>query len=968
MSDREGIDRLSGEHRMTCRHGRAAGRWTRKEEGPSYAPDRTCDVEHIRLECAFDLENHAVDAVCTQTLRAAYGPFDRIGLDAHDLAIVSVRDGAGRELPYTYLDLRLQVRFPEPVAERIDLVIAYRVKDPVDGLFFLGPDKSEPEAHRQCWSQNEDEGARHWIPCHDAPNERFTIEQIVTASAEYAVIANGRLVSCETLDGRRRWHYREEVAIPSYLVSVVVGIFSKLEDTWNGIPVEYWVEPGREEEGRRSFGRTPDMLEFFSKQLDFPYPYEKYAQVAVRHFHFGGMENASATTQTDGTLHDERAALDFTSDDLVSHELAHQWFGDLITCKSWEHAWLNEGFATYLEALWKEWDLGREEFDYEMVLNADSYMAEDYRRPIATPKYGRPFQLFDMHLYPKAGWVLHMLRRQLGEELFWKAIRLYVRRHAHGTAETIDLVRCFEDASGRNLTGFFSQWIFSPGHPQLEGEVSWEEEKGWVHLALKQTQGRQDGTPLFRLPLHLEARLSDGSVQGATFEMTKAEQSFYLPLPSKPLWVALDPEGAVLRETRLKMPFEWTEAALAGTAREERVHARVDRVRDLAQREAGTRATALLGRVLLEDPFWGVQAEAATALARFRTPAALQALVSAVGVEHPKARRAVVAALGRFREARASVTLLKIVREGDPSYQVQAAALTALGESGGAAVALELREHLAEAMERRDWHDAIALGAIQGLAAARDEGCFDALLAAARDRSRYWNLRVTAARALGAIGAARPQHAGLLAEELAPLLDDPRILVANRTPSALVALGHPAGLAPLRRRGETAPRPEDREACLEAADDLSAKLQKGEEVDRLRTEAEKLREELRELRETVEMLKARVLPEGDGAPPAKAAPKSKAPSGAKGSSKAAAAPKGKAASKTRAPSKRATVSKGRVASKAKPVPRGKARPAASSTGQGSVSRKAGSTARRGGVSRKVSPTARRGSARRSTGS
>ena len=299
------------------------------------------------------------------------------------------------------------------------------------------------------------------------------------------------------------------------------------------MPVEYWVEPGREEEGRRSFGRTPDMIEFFSKQLDCPYPYEKYSQVAVRHFHFGGMENASATTQTDGTLHDERAAIDFTTDELVAHELAHMWFGDLITCKSWTHAWLNEGFATYFEALWKEWDLGRDEFDYEMVLNADSYMAEPYRRAISTARYGHPYEMFDMHLYPKAGWVLHMLRRRLGDDLFWKAVRLYVKRCAPGTAETIDLVRSFEDATGKSLGGYFDQWIFSPGHPAFEGELSWDDKAHWVKLSVKQTQKTDDGTPVFRVPVRLEARMPDGSLQTRDFEMSRAEETFFFPLPAR---------------------------------------------------------------------------------------------------------------------------------------------------------------------------------------------------------------------------------------------------------------------------------------------------------------------------------------------------------------------------------------------------------------------------------------------------
>jgi aminopeptidase N len=851
--------------RMVCRHVYgAAVKWTRKEEDPKYAPDRTCDVEHLRLDLSVDLPGKSVEAVCTQSLRATYGPFEAITLDACDLDIRSVKDGAGRDLPHTYLSHKLHVRFPEPVAETAQLVIAYRVQDPADGLFFFGAEEHEPDARPQLWSQGEDEGARHWIPCHDAPNERFTVELVVTVQQEFAVICNGALRGvAEANDGRRTWHFHEGVAIPSYLVSMVVGVFNKIEDRWNDTPVEYWVEPDREEEGRRSFSRTPDMIEFFSKQLACPYPYEKYAQVAVRHFHFGGMENASATTQTDGTLHDERAAIDFTSDDLVAHELAHMWFGDLITCKSWTHAWLNEGFATYFEALWKEWDKGREEFDYEMVLNADAYLAEPYRRAISTARYGFPFELFDMHLYPKAGWVLHMLRRRLGDDLFWKAVRLYVQRCAPGTAETIDLVRSFEDATGKSLGGYFDQWIFAPGHPVFEGELSWDEKAHWVKLSLKQTQKHEDGTPVFRVPVRLEARMSNGSVQTRDFEMSRAEETFFFQLPEEPKWVLFDPEGAVLRETKIKTPIVWVEAALLGKTREERVLARVDRVRQLSE-EAGTKAVEILVRVLREDPFWGVQAEAAAALGRVRSPRALDGLIAGVGLENAKARRAVVSALGQFRDPRAGTALLEFVRQGDASYQVQMVALTSLGKCSGGDAAEELRLQLRDAADRRDWHDIIALGAVQGLAAARDESALDDILALARDRSRYWNVRVNSIRAAAEIGANRPHLAPRLVDELVPFLEDPRVLVQQRCTGALVALGHPGALAALQQKGETAARPEMREACLAAAEDLSERLKKGEEVDRLRETVEKLREETKAIKDQMEELKEKVSPKQDG--------------------------------------------------------------------------------------------------------
>ncbi|MFN8547608.1 MAG: M1 family aminopeptidase [Candidatus Eisenbacteria bacterium] len=595
------------------------------------------------------------------------------------------------------------------------------------------------------------------------------------------------------------------------------------------------------------------MLDFFSDVLDYPYPYEKYAQVAVRHFTFGGMENLSATTQTDNTLHDERAAIDFTSDELVAHELAHQWFGDLITCESWAHAWLNEGFATYFDALFKEHDRGRDEFDYQMILNAEEYLAESYRRAIVSHRYAHPFQLFDGHLYPKAAWVLHMLRRKVGDELFWKAIRLYVKRHAGGSVETLDLIRCFEQASGKSLQGFFQQWLYYPGHPDLSGDLSWDAEARCVTINLKQGQNRDNGTPIYRLPIQIDARLEDGSTVTRTFEMDQATQTFYLHLASKPEWVALDGEGAILRTTSIKRPLEWLKASLTGKSRDARVIARVDAVRQAGE-QSGQKAIDLLTEVLASDPFWAVQAEAATALGRLRAPAALEALLKNLKTKHPKARRAVVAALGNYRDPSALEALRGFLKKPDPSYFVQQAALTALGRAAESGAVAELRAEWKAALKRKDWHDLIAQGAAYGLVAAREESAIDDLITLTRDHARYWGGRLNLLNSLAELGAARPKVASRVLEELSRYLDDPDLLVAQRMPGTFVRLGHPGGIAMLRRKAGTAVDPHVREACLMAAENLAAQATKTEATDALRGELDKLRAETRELRQRLDKL------------------------------------------------------------------------------------------------------------------
>ena len=838
-------------HAQTEGAAAALGKWTLREEDPKYAPDRTCDVEHLKLELEVDLPKQSLEARATLSLFAAYGPFSEIVLDAVDLDLHSVTDGKGREHSYSYIDRRLTVSFKPAVKERVELVIAYAVAKPSEGLYFVGPSRHEPNAVWQLWSQGQDEEARHWIPCHDAPHERMTTELIVTTAAQHTVISNGALLSVKARGKKKTWHYREATPYPSYLISLVVGEFVKVEDQWKGIPVEYFVEPGREKEARRSFGKTPKMLDFFSSMLDLPYPYEKYAQVAVRHFIFGGMENLSATTQTDNTLHDERAALDFTSDELVAHELAHQWFGDLVTCESWAHAWLNEGFATYFDALFKEHDLGRDEFDYQMVLNAEDYLAEPYRRPIVSHRYAHPFQLFDAHLYPKGAWVLHMLRRRLGDDLFWKAIRVYVKRHAQGSVETLDLIRAFEQTSGKSLQSFFQQWLYSPGHPDLSGDLSWDGDARCVCLNLKQGQNRDNGTPIFRLKLQVDTRLENGNVVTRVFEMDQATQTFYLQLPSKPVWVALDPEGAILRTTVIKRPLEWLEACLRGKARDPRVIARVDAVRQAGE-QAGQRATTLLARVLLEDPFWGVQAEAASALGRLRSPAALEALLAGLRAKHPKTRRAVVSALGVYQEPSAVAALRGFVTKPDPSYHVQLSALAALGRAAGKDAVSELRAQLKLALKRKDWHDLLAQCAALGLAQTREEEVADDIIALIDDRARYWGTRSNTIVALADLAAARPRIGARVEEQLVRHLDDPDLLVAQRVPNALVRLGRSSVLPALRRKADTTADPHLRESCLMAADELASQATKTEATDALRGELDKLRAETRELRQRLD--------------------------------------------------------------------------------------------------------------------
>jgi aminopeptidase N len=450
--------------------------------------------------------------------------------------------------------------------------------------------------------------------------------------------------------------------------------------------VRWYVQRGREKEGRNSFGRTPDMVRCFSQFTGVKYPYSQYSQIAVPDFVFGGMENFTVTTQTDLTLHDDRAHLDFSSDDLVAHELAHSWFGDLVTCRSWAHAWLHESFATYFEAIYKRDADGKDEHDYHMLQDAEAYFAEDgrYRRPLVTNRYEMPIDLFDAHLYPGGAVRLRHLHALLGDEPFRAALKHYLDGHRFGVAETVDLARSVQAVTGENYDWWFHQWIFSGGFPAFEIGFSWKEEERLAEITIKQTSRLDDGStedkhkPFFRVPAKL-AFIVNGRRITYPLRIEGEETKTLFRLEAKPTLVLFDPDYECPPKS-----VKFTKAQdllLTQLTNAENVIQRIEAVAGLAEKPSGKVVDAL-SRQLQRDKFWGVQARIARALAKIGGHAARDALIAALKLAHPKARREVVDALGQFKDdADVQSALLRKARAGDASYYVEAATLRALGRS-----------------------------------------------------------------------------------------------------------------------------------------------------------------------------------------------------------------------------------------------------------------------------------------------
>jgi aminopeptidase N len=824
-----------------------------------YPRDRVIGIKHVRLDITLDLDAKRVGGSVSHTFTPLNDDFASFELDAVELTIGDVRLANGVALRHSHSNGRLHIELDSPrhPGDEITVTVDF-AGSPRRGMYFIGPEEAYPNKRLEAWTQGEDEDSRHWFPCYDYPNEMATSEMHVTVREPFTVIAIGELQGIEPgpQPGTRTFHWRQAVPHVTYLTSVCAGEFSELRDEWDGIPILYYVPVGREDDGRAIFKNTPDMMRFFSEKTGLRYPYAKYAQVFVQDFIFGGMENVSATTLTDTALFDQRARLDTDSDPLIAHEIAHQWFGDLLTCRDWSHGWLNEGFATFMELAYCEHNKGRDEFLYALRLEMDGYLTEagQYRRPIVTNVYNAPMDLFDRHLYEKGGITLNMLRVLLGETLFWKAIQRYATSRRSTNVVTPDLQRAIEEATGRNLDWFFDQWVYGAGHPEIKGDFSWDESAKTAKLSLKQTQTGDKVSETFRLPLRVDFKLDDGSWVSSKVDMTEKEQTFYFPLVSKPKIARID--GEVLKTLDLTRPDDMLREQLLS---DDNVLGRVDAARALGKKGDGE-AIAALGKAVREDAFWGVQAEAAKALGSTRSNGALDELLASTTVAHPKARRGVMGALGEFRDARAAAALDQVIDRGDASYYVEAAATAAIGKTRDERAFASLERSL----NKDSFNDVIRASVFSGLAELKDERG----VALATEWSRYGrpqSVRGAAVAALGRLGEIVPEHRkNEIIDHLVPLLDDPWFRAQSSAISALQTLKATAAVPHLERTAQRALDGRVVRTARLAAQAIRSAGDKGEEVKKLREEMDKLNDENKSLKDRLDKLESRFA-SGNGA-------------------------------------------------------------------------------------------------------
>ena len=591
------------------------------DELPPYRAtlSRTWDLLHTRLDLAFDWKEQAVIGKATLRLKPYFYTQNALELDARGFSLHAIRIPMERNLPYTYDSTKISIQLPKDYnrGDTLEVEISYTAHPALldslgleegagQGLYFINHDGSSPSKPQQIWTQGETQANSCWFPTIDRPVERCTQEMVLTVQERFKTLSNGVLISSKSNgNGTRTDHWEMRHTHSPYLFMMAIGEFAVVKDEWRGKEVNYYVEPEYEQYARLVFGKTPRMLEFFSEKLGVAFPWDKYSQVVVQDFVSGAMENTTATIHMSGLQHDDRAHLDNPYEDYVSHELMHQWFGDLVTCESWANLALNEGFATYGEFLWLEHDAGADVAAEHLLSDRLGYLGEAryVTHPLIHFHYADREDMFDNHSYAKGGQIVHMLRHLLGDEAFFASVQHYLTENAFSAVESHDMRLAFEETTGRDLNWFFNQWFFSEGHPVIE--VRHLNEFDMYQLEVVQTQS--DGFPkVFQFPISVGVR-ENGKYREHKFWISSRDTTLTIPGCSNPEFVTFNADGVLLADItqKNKSLSQWSAQVEHGVNFFQKRAA----LTALEDQETSAELYAVY-RKAIRDPFWGVTTHA----------------------------------------------------------------------------------------------------------------------------------------------------------------------------------------------------------------------------------------------------------------------------------------------------------------------------------------------------------------------
>ncbi len=657
------------------------------------------DLVNTWLDVRFDYKKSYLYGKAVITLQPHFYPSDFLWLNARGMEILDVRLINGNDsikLKYSYsadsLGITLNKIYNK--GEQYKIFVDYIAKpDELNdvegsaaitsdkGLYFINPLGTEPDKPIQIWTQGETTANSVWFPTIDSPNQKMTQEIHMTVDSIYKTLSNGLMInSVNNNDGSRTDTWKQTLPHAPYLVMMAVGDFAVIKDKWRNKEVNYYVEHDYEKVARKIFGNTPEMIEHFSTLLGVDFAWEKYSQIVVRDYVSGAMENTTATLHGEYLQRDDRELLDETNEETVSHELFHHWFGDLVTCESFANIPLNESFATYGEYLWNEYKYGREQADYAHLKDVNNYLRESKSKQVNLIRfyYDNKEDMFDRHSYEKGGCILHMLRKEVGDEAFFAALKKYLETNKFKTVEVHNLRLALEEVTGRDLNWFFNEWFLDKGHPILEMNYSYDAANKKASVTIEQQQDLSK-TPLYTLPMQVDV-YADNKVTRNKITLTQAKQTFYFNCDTKPELINTDAEKMLLcvkKDNHTKE--EWMTMYKKGKLYQDRLEA----LMGLTEKyNAGTPEANLI-ITAMQDPFWGIRKFAISkieTIAKSADSSQVRKLLINLAQSDPKSavRETALSTLGENFKGD-DLTLLYIKMTNDSSYDVDGTSLELLG-------------------------------------------------------------------------------------------------------------------------------------------------------------------------------------------------------------------------------------------------------------------------------------------------
>lgn len=693
------------------------------------------DIIHTRLDVKFDWTKAQMEGKASITAKPYFKPTSKLVLNARGMQIHSVDvyelnstsktnlattsaeaiNSNKLQSSYNYKNDSLTINLGREFKanEKYMVNITYTARpnelkkggsDAISddkGLFFINPKGDDKHKMPQIWTQGETMANSAWFPTVDSPNEKMTDEIYMTVDQKYATLSNGLLTDTKkNADGTKTDHWKMDLPHSPYLVMMAVGEFKKVTDApWNGKEISYYVEKEYEPYAKAIFGNTKEMIDFYSKVLQTPYPWQKYAQIVVRDYVSGAMENTSATLHGDFMVYQTpREMLDEKKgEDVIAHELFHQWFGDLTTAESWSNLPLNESFATYGEYLWEEYKNGRDAADAHSFHSRQGYFSQARQKQVNMIRFDYESQedMFDAFSYNKGGQILHMLRKYVGDDAFFTSLKLYLEKNKFKSAEIHNLRLAFEEVTGEDLNWFFNEWFLEKGHPVLEITKRYDDVSKTVKLSVKQTQSLSE-TPLYTLPVDVDI-YSAGKKERHRIIINQAEQEFSFASPVNPDLVNFDAERQLLAlrtytKTTDEFVFQYQNAGLFSD--------RNEALGILKDNVAQDNVYKLILTAAEKDNWWELRQNAIAALKPVAAAkeAEIKPLMMRIAItdKNTNVRSMAIEFLAtNYKGADLEALYVKALNE--QSYSVNASALEALGDSQTAmqkAKALENEKNL----------------------------------------------------------------------------------------------------------------------------------------------------------------------------------------------------------------------------------------------------------------------------------